>query len=151
MDVFAYLKANPLLRGFTDDGVRIIQAVAAPRQLEPGMPVFVERMMGESAFLLGHGEVSLFVTRNGSEREIGMLFAPDFFGELSLLAPGPRRVTAKARTPVLLFEIPRRDFVRLQAQRPQACMKLLMNITESFAHKSVAAGTLIERLVDVVS
>lgn len=151
MDVFTFLKANPLLRGFTDDGVRIIQAAVAPRQLEPGMPIFVERMIGESAFLLGHGEVSIHATRNNVERELGVLYAPDAFGELSLLQPGPRRVTAKARTQTLLLEIHRRDFLRLQQQRPQACLKLIMNITETFAQKSIAAAPVLERLVDVVS
>lgn len=149
MDDFAFLKASPLLRGFTDDGVRIIQSVVAARQLEPGMPVFVERMIGESAFLLAHGEVSVHVTRDHVEREIGFLLAPDAFGELSLLQPGPRRVTIKARTQVLLFEIPRRDFLRLQAKRPQACLKLLVNINESFALKSLAAAPMLDRLVDV--
>jgi CRP/FNR family transcriptional regulator, cyclic AMP receptor protein len=149
MDVFAFLKASPLLRGFTDDGVRIIQAAVAARQLEPGMPVFLERMMGESAFLLCHGEVSIHATRNHTERELGVLYAPDSFGELSLIQPGPRRVTAKARTPVLVLEIPRRDFLRLQQQRPQACLKLLVNITETFAQKSIAAAPLLDRLVDV--
>lgn len=150
MDVFAFLKANPLLRGFTDDGIKIIQAVAAPRQLEAGMPIFVERMMGESLFLLAIGEVTLHVTRGGFEREVGTLYAPDSFGELSLLHPGPRRVTAKTRSPSLLFEIARRDFMRLQQQRPQACLKLVVNVTETFAQRGVAAGPLLERLVELV-
>lgn len=150
MDVFAFLKANPLLRGFTDDGVKIIQAVATARQLEPGMPIFVERMMGESLFLLAIGEVTLHVTRNGIEREVGTLYAPDSFGELSLLHPGTRRVTAKTRSPSLLFEIARRDFLRLQQQRPQACLKLVVNITETFAQRSVVAAPLLERLTDLV-
>ncbi|MCC7072947.1 MAG: cyclic nucleotide-binding domain-containing protein [Deltaproteobacteria bacterium] len=150
MDVFAFLKANPLLRGFTDDGVRIIQSVAAARQLEPGMPIFVERMMGESLFMLAIGEVTLHVTRNGIEREIGTLYAPDSFGELSLLHPGPRRVTAKTRSPSMVIEIPRRDFARLQQQRPQACLKLVVNITEAFAQRSVAGAPLLERLVELL-
>jgi CRP-like cAMP-binding protein len=148
MDVFPYLKANPLLRGFTEDGVRIIQAVCAPRTLDPGMPIFVERMMGESAFLLCAGEVSVSVTRNNMEREIGIITAPDAFGELSLVQPGPRRVSTKARSQVLLLEVPRRDFLRLQQQRPQACLKLMMNITETFAQKSILAAGLLERLAD---
>ena len=150
MDVFAFLKANPLMRGFTDDGVKIIQSVTTARQLEPGMPVFVERMMGESVFLLAVGEVTLHVTRNGIEREVGTLYAPDCFGELSLLYPGPRRVTVKARSPTMLLEISRRDFGRLQQQRPQACLKLVVNITESFAQRSIAAAPLIERLAELV-
>jgi CRP/FNR family transcriptional regulator, cyclic AMP receptor protein len=150
MDVFPYLKANPLLRGFTDDGIRIIQAAVTVRQLEPGMPIFVERMMGESLFLLAVGEVGLAVTRNGAEQEIGALYAPDSFGELSLVQPGPRRVSAKARTPALILEIARRDFQRLQQQRPQACLKLMVNVTETVAHKTFVAGHLIERLPELL-
>jgi CRP/FNR family cyclic AMP-dependent transcriptional regulator len=150
MDAFPYLKQNPLLRGFTDDGVRIIQAAVTVRQLEPGMPIFVERMMGEGLFLLAAGEVSLSVSRNGLEREIGVLFAPDSFGELSLLQPGPRRVSAKTRAPSLVFEIARRDFLRVQQQRPQACLKLLVNIGETVAQKAMAAGHLVERLPDLL-
>ena len=149
MDVFAFLKANPVMRGFTDDGIRIIQSVVAPRQLEPGQPVFVEKMMGESAFLLGHGEVSVHCKgTRGVEREIGTLFAPDIFGELSLLQPGPRRVSVKARTQCLLFEIPRRDFLRLQGHRPQACFKLVANLTEGFAMKAAASSGALEKLCD---
>jgi len=150
VDVFPFLKANPLLRGFTDDGVRIIQAAVTIRQLEPMMPIFVERMMGEGCFLLAAGEVSISVTRNGMERELGVLYAPDLFGELSLVQPGPRRVSAKARTQSLVLEIARRDFLRLQQQRPQACLKLLVNLTEIVAQKQVAAGGMIERLTDLV-
>jgi CRP/FNR family cyclic AMP-dependent transcriptional regulator len=151
MDLFAYLKANPLLRGFTDDGVRIIQSVVQARQLDPGTVIFVEKMMGESCFLLAHGEVGVYATRNNQEREIGILQAPDAFGELSLLQPGPRRATVKTVSPVLLLEIQRRDFMKLQAQRPQACLKLLVNISDGFAMKSLAAAHVLERLVDVAS
>lgn len=151
MDLFAYLKANPLLRGFTDDGVRIIQSVVQARQLDPGVVVFVEKMMGESCFLLAHGEVGVYATRNNQEREIGVLQAPDVFGELSLLQPGPRRATVKTVSPVLLLEIQRRDFAKLQAQRPQACLKLLVNISDGFAMKSLQAAHILERLVDVAS
>jgi CRP-like cAMP-binding protein len=149
LDVFGFLKVNPLLRGFTDDGVKIIQAAVTPRQLEPGMPIYVERMMGEAAFLLAHGEVSVHVNRNGQDKELGQLLAPDAFGELSLVQAGPRRVSTRARTPVLLLEITRRDFVALQKQRPQACLKLIMNITERFAQKSIEAAPYLERLADL--
>src|SRR5687767_8828973 len=128
MDVYAALKPNPLLKGFSDDGVKIIQSVVQPRQLEAGSPIFVEKMLGESAFLLVQGEIALLTSRGGVERVVGGLAAPEHFGEMSLLSPGPRRITARARTPVTLLEIHRRDFVNLQKQRPQACLKLMGNI-----------------------
>lgn len=148
MDAFAALKENPLLRGFTDDGVKIIQAAVTLRRLDAGSPIFVEKMQGESAFLLAQGEISLFVTRQGMEREIGALMAPESFGELALLAPGARRISARARTACVLLEIPRRDFLNLQKQRPQACLKLLTNIVERFGQKAGEAGPLLDRVVD---
>lgn len=150
MDLFPYLQQNPLLQGFSDDGIRIIQTVCVARQIDVGNPIFVEKMLGESAFLLVAGEVSISVDKNGSQRELAVLQAPDVFGEVSLMQPGPRRVTARARTPVGVIEIPRRDFLNLQKQRPQACVKLLMNVTERLAQRLQETGPLLERLVDAV-
>ena len=150
MDLFPYLQQSPLLLGFSDDGIRIIQSVCFPRRIEAGHPIFVEKMHGESAFLLFAGEESIFVERNATLRELAVLAAPDVFGEVSLLHPGPRRVTARARTPLDLIEIPRRDFLNLQKQRPQACIKLLMNVTDRLAQRLQETGPLFERLVDAL-
>ncbi len=150
MDLFPYLQQSPLLQGFSDDGIRIIQTVCVARQIDVGSPIFVEKMLGESAFLLVAGEVSISVDKSGAARELAVLSAPDVFGEVSLLQPGPRRVTARARTPVGVIEIPRRDFLNLQKQRPQACIKLLMNVTDRLAQRLQETGPLLERLVDAV-
>ena len=150
MDLFPYLQQSPLLQGFTDDGIRIIETVCVPRQVEIGMPIFVEKLYGESAFLLVAGEVQISVERDGQSRVLAVLTAPDVFGELSLLRPGPRRVTARARTQVGVIEIHRREFLALQKQRPQACIKLLMNVTDRLAQRLDESGTALERLVDLV-
>jgi CRP-like cAMP-binding protein len=150
MDLFSYLEQSPLLQGFSADGIRIIESVCIARQVDLGNPIFVEKMHGESAFLLVAGQVSIAVERKGVLRELGVLSAPDVFGELSLLQPGPRRVTARANTAVGVIEIPRRDFLNLQKQRPQACIKLLMNVTERLAQRLQETGPLFDRLVDAV-
>ena len=43
-------------------------------------------------------------------------------------ASGSRLVTAIADGPTELIEIRQRDFLRLQAQKPQACLKLMMAV-----------------------
>jgi CRP-like cAMP-binding protein len=148
MDLTPYLQQNPLLQGFTEDGIKIIASVCVPRQIEIGQPIFVERLHGESAFLLVAGDVVLTVERDGGPRELGVISAPDVFGELSLLKPGPRRVTARARTQVGVIEIPRRDFMALQKQRPQACIKLLMNVSERLGHRLDEMSPLLDKLID---
>ncbi len=148
MDLTPYLQQSPLLQGFTEDGIKIIASVCVPRQIEIGTPIFVEKLHGESAFILVAGEVQISVERADGPRELAVLQAPDVFGELSLLKPGPRRVTARARTQVGVLEIPRREFLALQKQRPQACIKLLMNVTDRLAQRVDETGHLMERLVD---
>jgi CRP-like cAMP-binding protein len=150
VDLFPYLQQSPLLAGMTDDGIRIVQSICVARQVPAGTPIFVERMQGESAFLLVSGEVTVSVARAGGPRVLGTLAAPDAFGELSLLHPGARRVTVTAKTAVGLAEIGRRDFLQLQKQRPQACVKLMTVISERFGRAAADAGPLLDALVDVV-
>ncbi len=149
-DFFRALQGCPLLDGFTDDGVRIIQSVCVRREVPAGSPLFVERMVGESAFLLLQGEVVITIVRQGRPIELGVLRAPDVFGEMALLRPGPRRASIHARTPVHLAEIARRDFLVLQTQRPQACAKLLAAVAERMGDQMQAAGPLLDRLIDTL-
>jgi len=148
MDDFAALKENPLLQGFSDDGVRIIRSAVTVRRLEAHAPVFVEKMHGESAFLIGTGAVDLFIVRGSGERVLTTLRSPDHFGELSLLQPGPRRISARTAEETTLFEITRRDFVKLQRQRPQACLKFMVNLVNRFAARVSDTGTLLERVAE---
>ena len=144
MDTFGFLKSHPLMSGFTDDGVRIIQAATALRQVPAGTPIFIERMQGESAFLLVEGEVGLAFS--GGE-EMSFLRAPSHFGELALLSPGPRRLNATARTGCVLLEINRRDFQSLMKQRPQACAKFLMNLSQAVGARVTGAADVLDRLL----
>jgi len=144
MDTFSYLKSHPLLFGFTDDGVKIIQAATTLREVPAATPIFIERMQGESAFLLVDGEVGLAFSDG---EEMSMLQSPSHFGELALLAPGPRRLSAKARTNCVLLEINRRDFQNLMKQRPQACAKFLMNVAQAVGERVTAASSTLEQLL----
>lgn len=149
MSVGMYLKASPLLRGFTDDGVKIIQAATTTRTVQAGTPIFVEQMHGESLFIIASGRVELYVSRGGNDRPLAVLDAPDHFGEISLLHPGPRRMSVRAVTTTELLEIGRRDFLSLQKQRPQACMKLMLNIIDQFSARAAAAAPLMQRVLEL--
>lgn len=149
MDVGFFLKASPLLRGFTDDGIKIIQAATTARTIQAGTPVFVEQMQGDSLFIIAAGSVEVYLSRGGGDRVLTTLQAPEHFGEMSLLHPGPRRVSVRATDTTDVLEIPRRDFLTLQKQRPQACMKLMLNIMDQFAERTARAVPLIHRMVEL--
>ena len=148
MDVFSVLKSCPLLKDFTDDGIKIIQSIAKPKLLDPGSPIFVERMQGESLFIIASGEVVLYVSRQTGWKDVATLSTSEHFGEFALLSPGPRRINARANSQVALVEIDRRDFAALQKQRPQACFKLMMNIVDRVGIRLEAAAPMLQRLLD---
>jgi CRP-like cAMP-binding protein len=143
MDLFDALRGSPLLQGFSTDGVRIIQAAATGREVPAGAPIFVEQMQGDSAFVVSQGTVELYV----GDRVLNTISAPLSFGELALLRPGPRRVSARAASDVSLVEIRRKEFLEVQKQRPQACFKLMLNIVGLVGDRTAAASPALRKLL----
>ncbi len=138
MAVLDALKACPLFRGFTDTGLQIIAGIGTERQFPKGVPLFVENMVGDSMLILADGRVRLSSKApSGEEVSLGELGAGDYLGELSLIQQGQRMCTATALTPVSAIELRHADFQKLLAQKPQACLKLLMGVVSLFGQKLV--------------
>lgn len=130
------LRACALFKGFTDTGLQIIAGIATERMFPKGVPLFVERMVADSMFILADGKVKVSAkNEKGDEVALGELAAGDFLGELSLIQPGQRMCSATAISQVTAVEIRLVDFQKLLAQKPQACLKLLMGICTAFAQK----------------
>jgi CRP/FNR family transcriptional regulator, cyclic AMP receptor protein len=136
MEVAASLKACPLFKDFTDVGIQIFAAIGVPRAFPKGSTLFQENRPGESLFIISDGKVRLSA-RNpaGEDVALGDVGAGESLGEMALLQKGERLCTATAATDVTAVEIRHADFQKLTAQKPQACMKLLMGIVTHFGQK----------------
>jgi CRP/FNR family cyclic AMP-dependent transcriptional regulator len=136
MEVAAALKACPLFKDFTDVGIQIFAAIGVPRAFPKGSALFVENRPGESLFIIGDGTVRLSARNTaGDDVTLGDVGAGESMGELALLQKSERLCTATAMTDVKAVEIRHADFQKLTAQKPQACMKLLMGIVTHFSQK----------------
>jgi CRP/FNR family transcriptional regulator, cyclic AMP receptor protein len=88
-------------------------------------------MMGESLFVISEGKVKISAkSAQGREQVLLTLGPGDSLGEAAILRVGPRLCTATADTDLSVVEIARRDIIHLQKTRPQACIKLMMSVTE---------------------
>jgi CRP-like cAMP-binding protein len=125
----------PLFREFTETGLKIFAAIAVAKTIPAGSPLFVENMLGESLFIVKSGTVRITQKSAEGERELGTLGPGDHVGELALLGKGVRLVSAVAQTPCEVLELAQRDFVRLQPQKPQACLKLAIAIAADLAQR----------------
>ena len=70
----------------------------------------------------------LRVTRNG--RQVSVLSAGDFVGELALVTDVPRTATVTASTPVHLLVLTHRGFLGLLDQSPSIAVKVLQSLGE---------------------
>ncbi len=132
-----HLARCELFKDFSPTGLEIMAAIATERVVPQGASIFVENMIGDALYVLAEGYVRICLRDGaGKDRTLGQLAEGDSFGELSLLTPGGARVvSAVAETEVRVLEIRQKDFLRLQAQKPQACLKLILAISASFGRK----------------
>jgi CRP-like cAMP-binding protein len=133
MTIEGALQRCALFRDFTETGLRIFASVSAEKTFPAGTPLFVENMVGESLFVLKSGTVRITQKTAGGERELAVLGPGDQLGAASLLSKSVRLVSAVAATACEVIEITHRDFVKLQPQKPQACLKLALAIGAELA------------------
>ncbi len=119
-----------LFKEFSETGLSILATISAERQVPSGVPIFVEGMASDALFVVKSGRLRILLKEEaGADREIGALGEGAALGQLSLLhAGGTRLATAVASVAAEVVEIRARDFLKLQAQKPQACLKLMMAI-----------------------
>ncbi len=137
MNHTAHLARCPLFKGFTETGLQILASIARERTIPAGTPIFREDMQGDALYVVASGDVRICMTgADGREQTLAVLGPSEFFGEMSLLTPGSvRLVSAVAQNDATLLELHQRDFARLQTQKPQACLKLILNIAGEFGRK----------------
>jgi len=118
-----------LFKDFSETGLAIVASIAVDRSLPSGTPLFVEGMEADAFFIVKSGSVRVVFKNETEEQTIGFMGEGEALGQLALLgATGSRLVTAIAEGPTELIEIRQRDFLRLQTQKPQACLKLMMAV-----------------------
>jgi CRP/FNR family cyclic AMP-dependent transcriptional regulator len=136
MEVEAALKACPLFKDFSEVGIQIFAAIGVSRAFPKGAALFQEGRAGESLFIVHEGSVRLSAkSPTGGEVSLADVGAGEPLGELALVQKGERLCTATALTDVLAVEIRHADFQKLTAQKPQACVKLLMSVIFHFTQK----------------
>jgi len=122
-----------LFKDFSETGLAILAGIAVQRFVANGTPLFVEGMASDAFFVLSSGGMRITVKRDGGPQLMGFLGVGEALGQVSLLrSAGVRMVSAVAEGDSEVVEIRSRDFGRLQAQKPQACLKLMMAVAGQF-------------------
>ena len=136
MAIADVLRGSALFRGFTETGIQILAGIGVERSFAAGSPVFVEEAVSDALIVIGDGQVRLTAkSASGEPVPVGEAGPGDALGALSLVSPARRMCSATAASRVSAVEIRHADFQRLLGQKPQACLKLLMNVVSDFGQR----------------
>jgi Fe-S-cluster-containing dehydrogenase component/CRP-like cAMP-binding protein len=106
----------PLLRGLDPAGRQAVVAAGRLRELEAGAQLFACDELGDSFYVLARGEVELTRPVRGAldpdQPHTRIVFAGDSFGEEAALPGARRRSEARAKTAIVVAEIPAPLFAR---------------------------------------
>lgn len=139
MTVEESLKDSALLKDFSPTGLQILASIAAAKSFPRGTLLFAENMAAEGMFVVVEGRVAIGIKNaEGKDTHVASLGPGDTLGELSLLSPSKRLCSALAESDVRTVEIRADAFRKLLAQKPQACIKLMLNISAEFGKKLAA-------------
>lgn len=137
------LKRSRLFAGFSDTGLAILGGIAARRVLVSGQPLFHEAEAADALFIIERGAVRVVARdKEGKDLAIATLGPGEHLGAVSLLRGGKHMVTAIADVDTELWQIVQKDFGRLQKEKPQACLKLMLNIVEDLGQRLAGSADL---------
>jgi CRP-like cAMP-binding protein len=116
--------------------MNLVGNIAQAKILDGGTPLFVENMVAESFFVVASGAIAITVVGpKGETLPLVTLSRGASFGELGAICGGRRMCSAIADVESEVLEISRRDLGILQQSKPQACVKLMININEIFGRR----------------
>lgn len=130
---FAALRASPLLRDFTDVGVKILASACEQRPVGRGAYAFRAGESSDALAFIAKGKVQLLAREGGTP--LAEVSAGDTLGSFALLGAGEHLLSAVAATEVELAVLTRDAFEGLRKQKPQACLKLLLALAHDLGER----------------
>ncbi len=133
VDRFDALRVAPLLRDFTDVGLRILAAATIQRSVGRGTYAMRAGDPADGLSIVARGTLQLRA-RDGSE-SLGEILVGDALGGVGLLAGGEHLVSAWAASDVELVVLSRDAFETLRNDKPGAAMKLMLALSADLAER----------------
>ena len=116
----------PLFRSLTDEERTALAGMVEVARFSAGQIVYEYGDIGDALFAIRSGQVEIYLTDDTGTRIVLEVNGPgDFFGEVGLLAPGPRTASAIATAELEVLRIDREDLERFLGFHPTAAIDLL--------------------------
>ena len=100
------------------------------RRYEPGEVIIRENDFGETAYVIGQGQVEVTKELDGQNVHLAYIGVGETFGEMSMIDEKPRSATVTAVAPTVVSEIRRDEFFNSLQTDPKVAITLLRILFE---------------------
>jgi CRP-like cAMP-binding protein len=133
-DLDGKLLDSPLFEEMSGKELKRLFRYFDRREFQENSTIFIEKMDGESLFLIAAGRVELtWMVAEGKEKKLVELAAGESFGELALFDPGPRAVTARVAEASDIHVLTREKFNEMRKKDPEICLSLTVALAKKIA------------------
>ena len=120
----ACLAKHPLLRLLNSQQAEALLQTSAAIQFGAGEAIIEQGSDGDSMFVILSGECSVFISSNGSPKQVATLREGDYFGEMSLLTGEPRTATIAALSDCKMWQIAKADLAPIFQENKELATRL---------------------------
>jgi CRP-like cAMP-binding protein len=144
-----FLQSIPLFADFPAEQLRLIAFSAEPLQLPEGTTLFREGAEADGGYVVVSGAVELSANRHDGHQDVAIAGPGALIGELALLCPTTRPVTATTIEPSELMTVSRRLLRRVLEEYPDMAERLRMSLSERLQKMNMELGQTRERLLAI--
>jgi MFS family permease len=140
----ATLQSLDIFAGASRAALERLARSAVEEHVDTGTVLIREFAVADDFFVLTAGEVAITAAGEaGIERSLGVLEAPNYFGEIGLLEHRPRTATVTATAPCTVFRISGTDFVEaltITTLAPTALGSVQMRLARTHPSQTLTFG-----------
>ena len=114
LGVRMFIRKVPVLSGLSHAVLEDLASRMTLEKVPDGTVVVSQGEVGDRLYIVKEGEAEVVARdEEGEETELATLSKNDYFGEIALLRDVPRTATVRARGPMELYSLERKDFQKL--------------------------------------
>jgi len=129
MNKLDLLKRVTAFSRLTDEQLSLLARSVGSQTFQRDETIFHQGSIGSTLYIIVSGQVRIYTTsEEGQELTIAIFRDGDFFGEMALIAPGPRMATVKAESDVEAVMIHADAFQSFLLEHPAVAVSMMKQL-----------------------
>jgi DASS family divalent anion:Na+ symporter len=130
------LAEAPICRELGEVGLARLVPELEERLIAPGQSVYCQGDEADGLYLVRSGTAEMAVRTPSGGQEVSVIGPPACFGDVELLTGTKRLADVVARTPLIVWKLPRERFESLIEERPDLPRGIAIDLADRLAHQT---------------